>query len=95
MINTHHAQVRMQQRSIPPLIINWLEAYGEEATAPHGARVLYFGKESRKQIRGEVGATFYKKIKSLLNVYQIVCGDSVVTVGHRHKNKKIYLKKAT
>ena len=89
MLMTHHAKTRMQQRSIPPLIASWLEYYGEEAQAPGGATVLYFSKRSRQMIRGDVGSVIYNRIKNLLNTYQVLYENKVITAGRRYK--KIHL----
>ncbi len=39
---TRHAQVRMQQRGVPPLILEWLLKYGAIEHDGHGGHVRYF-----------------------------------------------------
>lgn len=45
---TKHACARVRQRCIPPLIMEWLDSFGARTGDGHGAKVLYFDKESRK-----------------------------------------------
>ena len=81
MKHTLHSHRRKQQRCIPPGCSEWLEIYGEIKRAPGDAYIRYFSKQSKRMIKDEFGVVFYKKIKSLLNVYEIVRNDTVITSG--------------
>ena len=37
---TYHAAIRSQQRGIPPLVMQWLDQFGEECYDGHGAIIL-------------------------------------------------------
>ena len=50
---TYHATIRSQQRGIPPLILQWLDLYGEEEYDGHGAVIRYFSRASRRAPGGE------------------------------------------
>ena len=89
MLMTRHARTRMQQRSIPPIVISWLSNYGEEGVAPGGATVLYFSKRSRKRMKSDMGKVIYNKVKSFLNTYLVLDKDKILTTGRQHK--RIYL----
>lgn len=80
---SEHARVRMQQRGVPPLIVEWLLQYGAVVHDHHGARIRYFDKESRKRIRREKGDIVLRRLHELLDCYAVVAEDgTIVTVGH-------------
>ena len=80
-----HAQVRSQQRSIPPLIIDWLVEYGEEDFDGRGGIRRYFNKESRRKLEQAFGRRPVRRLGELLNSYLVESVDTgiIVTVGHR------------
>ncbi len=80
---SNHAKQRMQQRAIPPLMIDLLYRYGNEKRQC-GSTVLFFDKKSRKHVRKALEEVI-KRFDKLSNVYLIEAGDSstTVTVGHR------------
>lgn len=81
-----HASLRLQQRGIPPLILEWLAQYGSVKYDHRGAEVLYFDKRSRKSLAKAVGEEVVKKLASLLDAYAVVSqSGSFVTAGHRTK----------
>ena len=65
--NTHAAS-RAQKRGIPPLILEWLVAYGEEQPDHHGARVVYFTKRSRQRIAQDKGDMIVRRLHDLSTV---------------------------
>ena len=85
---THHAEIRMQQRTIPPLILDWLIDYGATSYDKHGARKRYFDKRSRKRLMKEVGKSIVSQLSKHLTVYAVTTDDSVITVGYRTKRIK-------
>ena len=83
---SRHAATRAQKRGIPPLIVDWLIAYGEEESANRGARVVYFTKRSRKQIARDNGEMIVRRLHGLMNTYAVIASDgSLITCGHRFK----------
>ncbi len=80
---SNHAKQRMQQRAIPPLMVDLLYRYGKEQRQ-YGSTVLFFDKKSRKHVRKALEEVI-KRFDKLSNVYLIEAGDSstTVTVGHR------------
>ena len=85
-VATAHAATRSQKRGIPPLILEWLMAYGEEQPDHHGARVVYFTKESRRRIGQVNGDMIVRRLRELLDTYAVISGDGrMITCGHRFK----------
>ncbi len=83
---TKHANVRMQQRGIPPLIVEWLTSYGASRHDHRGTEILYFDKHSRKALAKVVGEEVVSRLAGLLDTYVVVADDGVViTAGHRYK----------
>ena len=52
---THHAQARLQQRGIPPDIVENLLDFGHEAHSHNGSRIVYFDHRARQQRRRQAG----------------------------------------
>lgn len=44
MTISRHAQIRMQQRSIPPMVDQLLDLYGQEEHDGHGAVTIYLNR---------------------------------------------------
>lgn len=82
-MNAHtHAQVRAQQR--PPLVEEWLDAFGEECYDGRGARVKYF---SRRALERTIGRGPVRKMAEYLDAYKVesVADGCTITLGHRYK----------
>lgn len=83
---TMHANVRAQQRRIPPLIMEWLTSYGASRHDHRGAEILYFDKHSRKALAKAVGEEVVSRLAELLDTYAVIADDgAMITVGHRYK----------
>ncbi len=79
-----HASQRAQQRGIPPLIIQWLEQFGEHTNDHKGAVILYFTKKSRRRLEKVVGREVIRRMNEWLDAYAVLLIDGyLVTVGHR------------
>ncbi|MGF3027382.1 hypothetical protein ACQVP2_31810 [Methylobacterium aquaticum] len=86
LVLSHHAQQRLQQRAIPPLVVEYLEQFGSSMRCG-GAERLFFDKESRRRLSRHVGgARGLRTIEQWLDVYVVVgdCG-RIVTVAHRDR----------
>lgn len=85
MSNSKHAQERIQQRGIPPLIVQWLEAFGEEQHDRHGAVILHFSKRARRRLEHAVGREPVRRLGDWLNSYAVFANGVLITVGMRWK----------
>lgn len=82
---TPHAQARMQQRGLPPGIVDLLLAYGSVTHDHHGAEILHFDKPALRRLEHDWGRTFVRRIDGLRRVYAVLQGGRVITTGHRHR----------
>jgi hypothetical protein len=86
MSQTFHAETRLQQRAIPPFMVELLERFGSEMRCG-GADRLFFDKVAIKRLQRHMGGRrSLRHIEPWLNVY-IVVGDNgrLVTAAHRTK----------
>lgn len=82
---SRHAEIRSHQRSVPPLIIEWLMDHGARQVDHQGAEIYYFDKGSRKHLVREHGHEVVERLASLLEAYAVVGEDgTVITVGRRY-----------
>lgn len=81
---TPHAHTRMQQRGLPPGIVNLLLAYGSIAHDHHGAEVFHFDKAAMRRLEHDWGRSFLRKLDGLRRAYAVVRDGRVVTAGHRY-----------
>ncbi len=84
MSHTRHAEVRLQQRAIPPFIIELLERFGSEMRCG-GADRLFFDKAAIKRLQRHIsGGRSLRHLERWRNVY-IVIGDNgrLVTAARR------------
>lgn len=84
---THHAAVRCRQRSIPPLICDWLLRYGTEVRS-HGATKRFFDREAKRKLAADVGAQVVGRMGNLLNLYLVESNERVITAGVRTRRIK-------
>lgn len=84
---SRHAQVRCQQRGIPPLIRQWLQDYGSEVQS-HGATKRFFDHEAKRRLAADVGAQVVNRMGDLLNLYLVEAGTTVITAGVRTRRIK-------
>jgi hypothetical protein len=82
---TRHAAVRQQQRCIPPLVIDWLLAYGRRDPSV-GAIKIRFDRRARKELAREVGDRVVSLMSKYLNAALVVDRDTdrVITVEWLH-----------
>ena len=80
---TYHAEIRAQQRGIPPAIQFWLKEFGAIEYS-HDARKRFFDKQARKRMAKELGSEVVDRLGDLMNCYLVesLNGD-VITVAHR------------
>ena len=75
----------MQQRAIPPLMVDLLYRYGREQRQ-NGSTLLFLDKKSRKQIRRALEDVM-SRFDKLSDVYLVEADEAAttVTVGHRRE----------
>jgi hypothetical protein len=86
---TYHAVIRSQQRGIPPLIVQWLDLFGEEQFDGHGAIIRYFSRASRREMEREFGSDLVSKLSQYFKAYKVENHEgTVITTGHLTKRIK-------
>lgn len=81
---SHHAAVRLQQRSIPPLVADLLDLYGARQPAGRGAEMVYMDKAARRRMCQDLGSAAVAALQRLLSVYLIESeSGQVITAGWR------------
>jgi hypothetical protein len=83
---TRHAEARLQQRAIPPFVIDLLERCGSTMRCG-GADRLFFDKAAKKRLERLLGgARSLRVVDKWLGVYAVFNDNgALVTVGHRSK----------
>ena len=83
---TRHAEARLQQRAIPPFVVDLLECCGSTIRCG-GADRLFFDKAAKKRLERHLGgARSLRVVEKWLGVYAVFSDEgNVVTVGHRSK----------
>ena len=85
MNTSHHARTRMQQRGIPEQIVRNIITYGDSYTVPGGARARFISKKSLKALTNTLPKNDCLELERHKNVYVVLNGGAIITVGHRHK----------
>lgn len=81
---TNHAQARLQQRGIPPLVVENLLDFGRQMHDHRGATLLYFDHRARRHLERQLPRDNYRRIEAHLDAYAVLAADgTIVTVGHR------------
>jgi hypothetical protein len=44
-----HGAIRAQQRALPPLVIDWLQAFGQDHHDHRGMRIYYVDRRARRR----------------------------------------------
>lgn len=82
-----HADVRMQQRGIPPLIGLWLDEFGEEEYDGHGGVRRFFSRKSIRAMERTFGRRPVSRMAEFLDVYLVESSHDgqVITLAHQTK----------
>lgn len=80
---TRHARERLQQRAIPPLVVELLEQFGSAARCGAAER-LTFDKAARRRVARHLGGErSLRMIEPWLHVYAVVSDSGrLITVAH-------------
>ena len=86
-MRTKHAEIRAQQRCIPPGILRWLDEFGEEEYDGHGGVKLYFSRSSIDRMKRQLGPQLVKHNARWLQAYQVDSSHdgTTLTCGWRHR----------
>lgn len=84
---TKHAEIRCQQRGIPPFVVDLLLQFGRQEYSS-GAEIIRFDRKSRKAIRRYTGGVMPKNFDKYDNAYVVFRDGHVLTAGHRYKAVK-------
>ena len=84
MNTTEHATVRIQQRGIPPLVVDLLLQFGRREHDHHGEEIVYFDRNSRNRIEKYSGGLI-GKLSGHLQSYAVLADGNIITVGTRYK----------
>lgn len=80
---TRHAQIRSQQRCIPPMVLDLILQFGSTESAGDGANKMFFDKAARRRLHSYAGA-LAPMLDEHLDSYAVVGQDNqIITVGHR------------
>ena len=83
-MNTRHAELRAQQRGIPPMIDQWLDLYGQEEHDGHGGVVVYLNKLSIRHMERDMGRRPVARMSEWFDTYKVRASNGeTITIGHR------------
>jgi hypothetical protein len=81
---TKHAQTRLQQRGISPLVVENLLDFGRQMHDHRGGTLLYFDHRTRRRLQRQLPAENYRRLEPHLDAFAVLGSDgAIVTVGHR------------
>lgn len=81
---TKHAEERLQQRGIPPLMLPIVMAYGQEQYQKGGTTVWVLPKKSAKRLRREL-KDLLSRMDALSDTYFVENdAGTVITAGHQY-----------
>jgi hypothetical protein len=81
---TRHAHARVRQRAVPPIVLDWLIAYGSRVPAGKGIECIFLDKKGRRRLQHDLGAWAYARLEPKFDTYAIVANDgAIVTTGYR------------
>ncbi len=80
---SRHAARRVEERAIPPLVVELLVRYGH-AVRRRGAWCYAFDKASRRRLKAAIGKPAYMRLEDLLDAYVLVSDDKeIITAAWR------------
>jgi len=82
---TRHSAQRMQQRGIPPLMIEMLQRFGKRSYDHHGGVIRFLDRSSRRLVERHLGSQAYRRLHEFQDAYLVEAVDSgvIITCGHR------------
>lgn len=89
MVSTRHAQIRMQQRGVPPLIEHWLDEFGEEQYDGHGGVRRYFTHKSIRAMERAFGRAPVRRMAEYLDAFKVESSRDGQTLTLGYQSKRI------
>jgi hypothetical protein len=82
---TEHAEIRKQQRCVPPLVIDWLIVYGRREQS-FGLVKVWFDRCARKELASDVGHLAVSHLSKYLTAALVLdpITEKVITVEWLH-----------
>lgn len=80
---TAHARRRVQQRVIPPMMIDCLLAFGDRRDAGRGTERCYFTKKSWRLVERHAGPAA-KHLEHWRDIYAVIADGAVITAAWRY-----------
>jgi len=85
---SNHANIRMQQRAMPSMMIDFLERFGSEMRH-EGADVLFMDKAARRRAEKALGGPrALRLIEPFFNSYIVENGGTVITCARKNRRFK-------
>ena len=89
-INSRHAEIRSQQRGIPPFIDQLLDLYGNEQFDGHGGIVLFWDRSSIRRMERDMGREPVRLLSTWRNAYKVKSSIDGHTITTGLRCKKIW-----
>ncbi len=81
LILTHHAQERMQQRSVSRQVIEWVLRFGDRMRCHGGTLLFYLGRRAWRRLRNAgLARSLVAAFERARDVALVVAGDDPVLV---------------
>lgn len=80
---TRHAATRVQQRAVPPAIVDWLLEFGDHRPAGSGAESYSFRKKGWRRLQRYLGPAA-RHFENYRHVYAVVADGRIITVAYIH-----------
>lgn len=84
---TQHCVLRLQQRGIPPLVLDLLSQFGE-SQYHEGCEILSFTKKALRRIAQYAGADIVRQIQKYMACYAVFKDGACVTVAYQLRHHK-------
>jgi len=91
-ITSRHAEIRAQQRGIPPLIDQILDLYGREQYDGHGGVVIYLDKGSIRRMERDMGREPVRRLSTWRSAYKVKSSISGCTITTGIRIERIWRK---
>ena len=87
-LQSKHSTDRMQQRGIPPLVIDLLLQFGEVVHDKHGTERYLFRKAGRRRAQAYLGNELGKQLDAYRHAYLVTRNGQLVTCGYHSRRMK-------
>ena len=86
---SHHANIRNQQRCIPPIVHMWLSEFGDEIYDRNGGIKVFFSSKSKKRMEHKFGRHFIRENSKYLTAYRVESSSDGKVITSGWINKRI------